>query len=63
MGWNCRFYPTCSSYSKEAYQKYSFVKATKLTFKRVLSCRPFGREGYDPVDCCDSKEIIWTKNG
>lgn len=50
LGWNCRFYPTCSSYSVEAYQNFNFFKATYLTFKRIICCRPFGPQGYDPVD-------------
>lgn len=46
---SCRFYPSCSNYSKEAYQKYGFFKGTKLTIKRLLKCHPFGKHGYDPV--------------
>ena len=63
MGWNCRFYPTCSSYSLEAYQKFNFITATYMTFKRLLNCRPFGKEGYDPVECCSEKQLNWSKHG
>ena len=45
----CRFYPTCSEYSKQAYEKYGFFKGTKLTIKRLLKCNPLGKHGYDPV--------------
>jgi len=62
MGFSCRFYPTCSAYSRQAYEEFNFLKATYLTFKRVLSCRPFGKQGYDPVVCCDA-DAKWRKNG
>ncbi|MBO6145417.1 MAG: membrane protein insertion efficiency factor YidD [Bacilli bacterium] len=45
----CRFTPTCSNYAIEAYSKYNFITATKLSIKRILRCRPFGKVGYDPV--------------
>jgi len=45
----CRFSPTCSEYSHQAFEKYSFGKATYLTIKRVLKCNPFGPSGYDPL--------------
>ena len=45
----CRFEPTCSSYGLQAFQKYGFVKAFKLTAKRLMRCRPGGPYGYDPV--------------
>ena len=48
-GNNCRFYPTCSQYSIEAYKKYGFIKGTILTIKRILRCNPFNPGGYDPL--------------
>lgn len=45
----CRFTPTCSNYAIEAFENYNFFKASSLTFKRILKCRPFGKYGYDPV--------------
>lgn len=48
-GNNCRFYPTCSQYSIEAYKKYGFIKGTILTIKRILRCNPFNKGGYDPL--------------
>ena len=46
---SCRFYPTCSEYSKQAYIKFGFFKGTYLTIKILLKCVPFGSYGYDPV--------------
>jgi putative membrane protein insertion efficiency factor len=45
----CRFQPTCSNYSKEALQKHGLLKGGKLALKRIFSCHPWGRSGYDPV--------------
>jgi putative membrane protein insertion efficiency factor len=45
----CRYTPTCSSYALEAFQKHPFHYAFYLTIKRVLSCNPWGGQGYDPV--------------
>lgn len=46
---SCRFYPTCSTYSMEAYTKYNFFKATYLSVWRILRCNPFNKGGYDPL--------------
>lgn len=46
----CRFYPTCSQYSLEAYKRYGFTKGTLKTIWRILRCNPFNSGGYDPVD-------------
>lgn len=48
-GPTCRFYPTCSSYSIQAFKKYGFLKGLWLTIKRVSKCHPFHPGGYDPL--------------
>ena len=45
----CRFYPTCSQYSIEAFKKYGLFKGMYLTIKRILKCHPFHPGGYDPL--------------
>ena len=45
----CKYFPTCSNYAKECYQKFNFVKASLLTAKRLLKCNRFSKGGYDPV--------------
>lgn len=45
----CRFQPTCSHYAKEALKKHGFFRGGWLAIKRILSCHPWGRSGYDPV--------------
>ena len=49
LGSNCRFQPTCSSYTYEAIQKYGAIKGVWLGIKRILKCHPWGNSGYDPV--------------
>jgi uncharacterized protein len=45
----CRFYPSCSNYAIEAYTEHGFGRATALTARRLLRCRPFGPHGVDLV--------------
>ncbi|GAB4534109.1 MAG: membrane protein insertion efficiency factor YidD [Thermodesulfovibrionia bacterium] len=47
---SCRFYPSCSSYSAEAIERYGVIKGLMLSFGRLLRCHPFHPGGYDPVD-------------
>jgi putative membrane protein insertion efficiency factor len=49
LGSNCRFQPTCSAYSLEAVEKYGFFKGGYLAIKRIFSCHPWGKSGYNPV--------------
>lgn len=49
LGANCRYTPTCSHYGVEAIKKHGPFKGTWLSFKRFLSCNPWGGSGYDPV--------------
>lgn len=46
---HCRYSPTCSSYSLEAYQKFNFLYATFLSVTRILRCNPLFKPKYDPV--------------
>lgn len=46
---SCRFYPTCSEYSIQAFEKYGLIKGFYLSFKRIIRCNPFNSGGYDPV--------------
>lgn len=49
FGRRCRFYPTCSEYSRQAIIKYGAVKGSYLAIKRILKCHPFHKGGYDPL--------------
>jgi putative membrane protein insertion efficiency factor len=45
----CRFQPTCSHYGLEAFKKHGVFKGGFLTLRRIFSCHPWGKSGYDPV--------------
>ncbi len=45
----CRYSPTCSEYAMEAVERYGPWRGSLMATRRVLSCNPFARGGYDPV--------------
>ncbi len=45
----CRFYPTCSDYTKQAIEKYGVIKGGFLGVYRIIRCNPFSKGGYDPL--------------
>jgi len=49
LGQNCRYFPSCSFYAKEAIQKYGVCKGSFIALKRILRCHPFCQGGFDPV--------------
>lgn len=55
LGKNCRFYPSCSQYSKECFEKFSVTRALWYSFRRIIKCHPFNKGGVDPVpsNCCE----------
>ena len=53
----CRFEPTCSEYSMQAFSRHGFFAGLILSAHRVLRCNSFCRPGYDPVPDI----LIWKK--
>ncbi|MGK4567652.1 membrane protein insertion efficiency factor YidD [Flavobacterium sp. 3HN19-14] len=45
----CRYEPTCSTYMIQALQEHGLFKGLYLGTKRIISCNPWGGQGYDPV--------------
>ena len=45
----CRFYPTCSEYAKQAFEKHGIFFGAVLSAYRILRCNPLCKPGYDPV--------------
>jgi putative membrane protein insertion efficiency factor len=48
-GFGCRYIPTCSQYSADAFQNHGFLKGLILTLRRLSRCHPFAQAGYDPA--------------
>lgn len=45
----CRYYPSCSRYSLEAYQYQGLLLGIALTLWRLVRCNPFSSGGIDDV--------------
>lgn len=43
----CRYYPSCSRYALEAFQRQGFLAGIGLTFWRLLRCNPWTPGGVD----------------
>jgi putative membrane protein insertion efficiency factor len=49
FGANCRFYPSCSEYAREAIDRHGAGKGSWLTLRRLGRCHPYHPGGFDPV--------------
>ena len=49
LGANCRFYPSCSDYARQAIERHGAYRGTRLALRRVGRCHPWHPGGYDPV--------------
>lgn len=45
----CKYYPSCSEYTKQAIEKYGALIGSIYGIKRILKCNPFSKGGYDPL--------------
>ncbi len=49
VGGACRYWPTCSEYSREAIETHGALKGSWMMVTRLARCHPHGRGGVDPV--------------
>lgn len=49
LGQNCRFYPSCADYAREAVERHGVVRGFWLAARRVGRCHPWHPGGFDPV--------------
>jgi len=46
---SCRYSPTCSEYTLQAVARFGSLKGLYLGARRIISCNPFSKGGFDPV--------------
>jgi putative membrane protein insertion efficiency factor len=49
LGNQCRFYPTCSEYARQALSRYGSIHGTWLALRRLARCHPWHPGGADPL--------------
>ena len=49
IGNQCRFYPTCSEYARQAVEVHGSLRGSALAAKRLCKCHPWHPGGFDYV--------------
>lgn len=61
IGNQCRFYPTCSQYTKEAIEAHGVLSGIGLGVRRITRCHPWHEGGFDPVPDPNSRACAKTE--
>ena len=59
LGGQCRFYPSCSQYAREAIKAHGAWRGSALALWRILRCGPFTGGGFDPVRTRRSERAVY----
>lgn len=59
LGGQCRFYPSCSQYAREAIQVHGALRGSGLAAWRILRCGPFTDGGFDPVPPARTRRALY----
>lgn len=59
----CRYYPSCSRYALEAYQRNGVLYGTVLTAWRLLRCNPWSRGGVDDPPQQNRPQLQLNRHG
>jgi putative membrane protein insertion efficiency factor len=43
----CKYYPSCSEYTRQSLKKYGAFIGLYMGFKRILKCNPWSQGGID----------------
>ena len=53
---SCRFYPSCSTYAREAILSHGVLRGGLLTITRLVKCHPYHQGGFDPVPAINKQD-------
>jgi uncharacterized protein len=59
----CRYYPSCSHYTLQAYQQHGVIKGTWLGVRRIARCHPWAEGGIDDVPARRHDRYATTRFG
>lgn len=49
IGPRCRYYPSCSTYARDAVREFGILRGGVLAGWRLLRCNPLSHGGFDHV--------------
>ena len=62
FGANCRHFPTCSQYAKDAVIEHGPLHGSLYALKRILRCHPLAEPAHDPVPPSVARARMVTRN-